>query len=135
MLSISALSVTVRPGCVTGFAGPNDAGKTTTMHVILGLAAADSGQALVGGRPYREVPRPLTVAGALLDAGATHPGRSARDHLRWLAQTNRIATSRIDQVLRLVGLASVAGRRMAGFSLGMRQRWASPQRSSGILPS
>jgi ABC-2 type transport system ATP-binding protein len=121
-VAIDDLSVTVRPGRVTGFVGPNGAGKTTTMHLILGLSAADAGAALVAGRPYRDLPRPLTVVGALLDAAATHPGRSARDHLLWLAQSNRIGVGRIDEVLQLVGLSSVAGRRTGGFSLGMRQR-------------
>ncbi len=121
-LAVDDLSVTVQPGRVTGFAGPNGAGKTTTLHLILGLAAADAGEAFIGGRRYRELRRPLTVAGAVLDPGSPHPGRSARDHLRWLAQSNGIAAGRIEHVLRLVGLASVADRRTAGFSLGMTQR-------------
>src|SRR3954453_7468558 len=89
-LAVDDLSVTVRPGRVTGFVGPNGSGKTTTMHLILGLAAADSGTAFVGGRRYRDLTRPLTRVGALLDAGATHPSRSGRDHLLWLAHSNRI---------------------------------------------
>lgn len=120
--AVDDLSFTVRPGRITGFIGPNGAGKTTTMRLILGLAAADSGEALVGGRRYRELPRPLTAVGALLDPGSAHPGRSAHDHLHWLAQTNKIADIRIEAVLQLVGLSSVAKRRTGGFSLGMRQR-------------
>jgi len=121
-LAIDDLSFRVRPGRVTGFVGPNGAGKTTTLHLILGLAAADAGTALVAGRRYRELSWPLTVVGALLDAGSIHPGRTARDHLLWLAQSNRIAVGRVDEVLRLVGLSSAAGRPTRGFSLGMRQR-------------
>jgi ABC-2 type transport system ATP-binding protein len=121
-LAVDDLSFTVRPGRVTGFIGPNGAGKTTTLHLILGLSAADAGGALVAGRRYRELSRPLTTVGALLDAGSTHPCRSARDHLLWLARSNRIAAGRVDEVLRLVGLASAAGRRTRGLSLGMRQR-------------
>jgi ABC-2 type transport system ATP-binding protein len=121
-VALDNLSIAVRPGFVTGFVGPNGAGKTTTMHVLLGLAAADSGEALIEGRRYGTIARPLTVVGALLDARAFHPSRSARNHLRWLAQTNGIAARRADQVLRVVGLSSVARRRAGSFSLGMRQR-------------
>src|SRR5205814_5802322 len=117
-LAIDDLSFTVRPGRVTGFVGPNGAGKTTTMHLILGLTAASAGTALVAGRRYRELPRPLTVVGALLDAGSTHPGRSARNHLLWLAQSNRIAARRVDDVLRIVGLSTAADRPTRGFSPG-----------------
>jgi ABC-2 type transport system ATP-binding protein len=120
--AVADLSIAVRPGCVTGFVGPNGAGKTTTMHLLLGLASADSGEALIRGRPYAAIRRPLTVVGALLDARAFHPSRSARSHLRWLAQSNGIPRGRVDDVLRLVGLAKVARRRAGGFSLGMRQR-------------
>jgi ABC-2 type transport system ATP-binding protein len=120
--AVDDLSIAVRSGCVTGFVGPNGAGKTTTMRLLLGLAAPDSGDALVAGRRYAAIRRPLTVVGALVDAGAVHPGRSARTHLRWIAQTNGIPRSRVDEVLRLVGLSSAAGRRVGGFSLGMRQR-------------
>ena len=121
-VAVDDLSIAVRPGLVTGFVGPNGAGKTTTMHVLLGLASADAGEALVRGRPYRTIEQPLTVVGALLDAGAFHPSRSARSHLRWLAQTNGIPSGRVDHVLRLVGLSKVARRRAGAFSLGMRQR-------------
>jgi ABC-2 type transport system ATP-binding protein len=121
-VAVDELSIAVRPGLVTAFVGPNGAGKTTTMHLLLGLADADSGEALVRGRPYAAIPQPLTVVGALLDARAFHPSRSARNHLRWLAQSNGIPTRRADEVLRLVGLAKVARRRARAFSLGMRQR-------------
>jgi ABC-2 type transport system ATP-binding protein len=103
-VAVDDLSIAVQPGRVTGFVGPNGAGKTTTMQLLLGLAAPQSGEALVGGRRYVDIDRPLTVVGALLDAGAVHPGRSARSHLRWIAQSNGIARSRPDEVLRLVGL-------------------------------
>jgi ABC-2 type transport system ATP-binding protein len=107
---------------VTAFVGPNGAGKTTTMQLLLGLAAADAGEALIGGRRYAAIARPLTVVGALLDASAVHPGRSARNHLRWLAQSNGLPARRAREVLELVGLADVARRRVGSFSLGMRQR-------------
>ena len=110
------------PGKVTGFVGPNGAGKSTTMRVILGLDAPDEGNALVGGQAYRSLRCPLRQVGALLDAAAFHPGRRARDHLLWIAQSNGIPRRRVDEVLDLVGLASAARRRAGGFSLGMRQR-------------
>jgi ABC-2 type transport system ATP-binding protein len=121
-VAVDDLSIAVRPGRVTGFVGPNGAGKTTTMQLLLGLAAPQSGEALVTGRRYVDIERPLSVVGALLDAGSFHPGRSARSHLRWIAQSNGIARGRPDDVLRLVGLSDVAGRRAGTFSLGMRQR-------------
>jgi ABC-2 type transport system ATP-binding protein len=121
-VALDDLSIAVRPGLVTGFVGPNGAGKTTTMQVLLGLATADSGDALVRGQRYETIARPLTVVGALLDAGAFHPSRSARSHLRWLAQSNGIPAGRADDVLRLVGLSKVGRRRASAFSLGMRQR-------------
>ena len=121
-IAVDELSMAVRPGCVTGFVGPNGAGKTTTMLHLLGLAAADSGEALIQGERYATIRRPLTVVGALLEARAFHPSRSARSHLRWLAQSNGIPARRADEVLRLVGLAKVARRRAGAFSLGMRQR-------------
>src|SRR5262245_32290099 len=104
-VAVDGLSIAIRPGCVTGFVGPNGAGKTTRMQPLLGLAAPDSGEALVAGTRYAGIRRPLTVVGALLDAGAVHPGRSARTHLRWIARSNRIPRGRVDEVLRLVGLA------------------------------
>jgi ABC-2 type transport system ATP-binding protein len=112
----------VRPGEVTGFIGPNGAGKSTTMRLIMGLDFADAGTATVAGRHYRDLPEPLTIIGTLLDASAVHPGRTARNHLRWLAYSNGIARARVEAVLAEVGLASAAGRRVGGFSLGMRQR-------------
>jgi ABC-2 type transport system ATP-binding protein len=121
-LAVDGLSFGVRPGRVTGFVGPNGAGKSTTMRMILGLDAPDGGEIRVGGRRYAELRSPLREIGALLDAGATHPGRRARDHLRWLAAGNRLPQRRVDEVLGLVGLTSVAHRRTGGFSLGMAQR-------------
>jgi ABC-2 type transport system ATP-binding protein len=121
-VAVDELSIAVRPGLVTGFVGPNGAGKTTTMSLLLGLAGADAGEALIQGRRYATIHRPLTVVGALLDARAFHPSRSARSHLRWLAQSNGLPVSRGDEVLRLVGLKKVARRRASTFSLGMRQR-------------
>jgi ABC-2 type transport system ATP-binding protein len=121
-LAVDGLSFTVKPGQVTGFVGPNGAGKSTTMRVILGLDAPDEGHALVTGRPYRALRAPLHHVGALLDAAAIHPGRRARDHLLWMAHYNGLPRRRVDEVIELVGLASVAGRRAGGFSLGMRQR-------------
>jgi ABC-2 type transport system ATP-binding protein len=121
-VAVDHLSFEVRPGEVTGFLGPNGAGKSTTMRMIVGLDAPTSGQVTVDGRPYRDLRFPLRHVGALLDAKAIHPSRSARDHLRWLADSNGIARSRVDEVLDLVGLADVADRRSGGFSLGMGQR-------------
>jgi ABC-2 type transport system ATP-binding protein len=121
-VAVDRLSFQVRPGCVTGFLGPNGAGKTTTMRVVLGLAAPTSGEALVDGRRYAELRRPLHRVGALLDANAVHGGRSAFDHLLCLARTNGIGRSRVTAMLEQVGLAGVARRRVGAFSLGMRQR-------------
>ncbi|OLT12005.1 multidrug ABC transporter ATP-binding protein [Actinomadura sp. CNU-125] len=121
-LALDGMSFAVRPGLVTGFAGPNGAGKSTTMRVILGLSSADEGTALIGGRPYRDLRHPLVHVGSLLDAAAPHPGRSARDHLRWLAHSQGLAAPRADRVIELVGLTPVARRRTGGYSLGMRQR-------------
>jgi ABC-2 type transport system ATP-binding protein len=121
-LAVDRLSFQVLPGRVTGFLGPNGAGKSTTMRLILGLAAPTGGSATVNGRAYRRLPAPLWEVGALLDATAVHGGRTAHDHLLWLAQSNRIPRRRVDEVLELVGLAQVAGRRVGGFSLGMAQR-------------
>ena len=121
-VAVDGLSFTVEPGHVTGFLGPNGAGKTTTMRVLLGLDAPTSGTALVGGRRYATIRRPMYEVGALLDASAVHPGRRAADHLAWLARTNGIGRRRVAEVLEAVGLAGVARRRVGGFSLGMRQR-------------
>jgi ABC-2 type transport system ATP-binding protein len=120
--AVDDLSFTVRPGRVTGFLGPNGAGKSTTMRVILGLDQPTAGRALVGGRRYDSLIRPLREVGSLLDASALHAGRTARAHLRSIAQSNGIGRSRVDEVLRLAGLDGVAGRRAGGFSLGMKQR-------------
>ena len=121
-VAVDDLSFTVRPGIVTGFLGPNGAGKSTTMRMIVGLDAPTSGTATVAGRPLAEHPLPLASLGSLLEAGAVHPSRSANDHLRALAVTNGIGTSRVDEVLDSVGLGDVARRRSGGFSLGMGQR-------------
>jgi ABC-2 type transport system ATP-binding protein len=120
--AVDGLSFTVRPGRVTGFLGPNGAGKTTTLRIILGLDAPTTGRALVGGRPYREIVRPLHEAGAMLDANALHPGRSAWHHLRSIARSNGIGPRRVCEVLALTRLDAVARRRAGGFSLGMKQR-------------
>jgi ABC-2 type transport system ATP-binding protein len=119
---VDDLSFTVEAGQVTGFLGPNGAGKSTTMRVILGLAAPTGGSVAIGGRRYRDLPVPLTEVGALLDAGAVHGGRKARDHLLALAVGNGLPRRRVDEVLARTGLDGVAGRRAGGFSLGMRQR-------------
>ncbi|HZM79969.1 MAG TPA: ATP-binding cassette domain-containing protein [Candidatus Limnocylindrales bacterium] len=121
-LAVDDLSFTVAPGRVTGFVGPNGAGKSTTMRMILGLDRPDAGTALVGGRPYRSLLRPLTEVGALLDASAIHPGRRAKDHLLWQAHSAGLPSRRVDEVLEQVGLSAVARKRAGGFSLGMRQR-------------
>jgi ABC-2 type transport system ATP-binding protein len=121
-LAVDNLSFTVSSGVVTGFLGPNGSGKSTTMRMILGLDRPDAGSALVNGCSYDELSWPLREVGALLDAKAFHPGRSARNHLRWLAQANEIPLGRVDTVLELVGLTAVADRRAGKFSLGMGQR-------------
>ena len=121
-LAVDDLSFTVKPGRVTGFLGPNGAGKTTTMRLILGLDHPGGGAATVNGQPYRRLSRPMREVGALLDAKAVYGGRGARSHLLCLAQTNRLSRRRVAQVLELVGLAEVAGKRARGFSLGMSQR-------------
>jgi ABC-2 type transport system ATP-binding protein len=121
-VAVDGLGFDVRPGVVTGFLGPNGSGKSTTMRLILGLDAPDAGQARIGGRRYRDLRWPLREVGALLEARAFHPGRSARAHLRALAASNGIPRPRVEGVLDLVGLAEVAGRRAGSFSLGMGQR-------------
>jgi ABC-2 type transport system ATP-binding protein len=120
--ALDDLSFTVRPGQVTGFLGPNGAGKTTTMRLILGLDEPTSGTALVGGRRYAQLIRPLHDVGSLLNASAVHAGRSAHAHLLSVAQSNGIGRSRVTEVLRLTGMEAVAKRRVGGFSLGMKQR-------------
>lgn len=121
-LVVDGLDFVVQPGIVTGFLGPNGAGKSTTMRMIAGLDEPSSGRVRVNGSPYRTSAAPMTELGMLLEAKAVHPGRSARNHLLALAQTNGISSRRVDDVLDLVGLRSVAGRRVGGFSLGMGQR-------------
>jgi ABC-2 type transport system ATP-binding protein len=121
-VAVEGLSFNVRPGMVTGFLGPNGSGKSTTMRLILGLDTPDAGQARISGRPYRELQWPLREVGALLEARAFHPGRSAGAHLSALAASNAIPRSRVEEVLGLVGLADVAARRAGTFSLGMGQR-------------
>lgn len=121
-LAVDGLDLTVRPGRVTGFLGPNGAGKSTTLRMVLGLDRPTSGEALVNGRPYRELRWPLHTVGAVLDAAAVHPGRGARAHLLALARSHGIPKRRVDEVLDTVGLAEAARRRAGGFSLGMSQR-------------
>jgi ABC-2 type transport system ATP-binding protein len=120
--AVHDLSFTVRPGLVTGFLGPNGAGKSTTMRMILGLDRPTAGEVLVGGRRYDSYAAPLHEVGALLDARAVHPNRTARSHLLALAASNGIGPRRVDEVLGMVGLDEVAGRRAGRFSLGMSQR-------------
>ena len=120
--AVDDLSFTVRPGVVTGFLGPNGAGKSTTMRMILGLDRPTQGTVRVHGKAYDHLPAPLHEVGALLDAKALHPGRSAFNHLLALAQSNGIGRKRVTEVLRLVGLEEVSRRRAGGFSLGMGQR-------------
>jgi len=121
-LAVDDLSFTVRPGLVTGFLGPNGAGKTTTMRLVLGLDRPTAGTVTIDGRPHRQAASPMREVGALIDARAAHGGRSARNHLFCLAQTNGISPRRVDEVLGIVGLSGVAGKRSKGFSLGMSQR-------------
>jgi len=121
-VAVDDLSFSVRPGAVTGFVGPNGAGKSTTMRMMLALDRPDAGRATFDGLPYRQILDPMRSVGALLDAKAVHPRRSARNHLRMYASSNGIPDSRVDEVIGLVGLADVASRRAGGFSLGMAQR-------------
>jgi ABC-2 type transport system ATP-binding protein len=120
--ALDGMTFTARPGQVTGFVGPNGAGKSTTMRVILGLDAADEGAALVGGQPYQDLRHPLSHIGALLDAAALQPSRSARNHLLWLAHSQGLGAKRVDEVVEQAGLQSVIRRKAGGYSLGMRQR-------------
>ncbi|MDQ1484608.1 MAG: type transport system ATP-binding protein [Actinomycetota bacterium] len=119
---VDDLSFEVQPGVVTGFLGPNGSGKTTTARMILGLTHINGGTATINGQPYRRLSRPLRQVGALIDPGAVNPGRTAVEHLRWLATANDIERSRAETVLSIVGLDAVAGRKVGCFSLGMRQR-------------
>ena len=120
--AVDGIDFTVEPGRVTGFLGPNGAGKSTTMRMILGLDRPTAGSVTVNGHRYVDYPAPLREVGALLEARAMHPGRSARDHLRWLAASNGIPVARVREVLDLVGLTTVADQRVGRFSLGMGQR-------------
>jgi ABC-2 type transport system ATP-binding protein len=120
--AVGGLSFEVHPGVVTGFLGPNGSGKSTTMRCMLNLDRPDKGRTTFDGRPYTSLDQPLREVGAVLDASYVHPGRTARNHLRWMAASNRLPSSRVDEVLDLVGLASVAGDRVRTFSLGMKQR-------------
>jgi ABC-2 type transport system ATP-binding protein len=120
--ALDGMTFTVQPGHVTGFVGPNGAGKSTTARVVVGLDAPDAGTATIGGRPYRSLQNPLTHVGSLLDAGALQPGRSARNHLLWLAHSQGLKAGRVDEVIVLAGLEPAARRKAGGYSLGMRQR-------------
>jgi ABC-2 type transport system ATP-binding protein len=120
--SLDGMTFSVRPGQVTGFVGPNGAGKSTTMRIILGLDAADAGTALINGQSYRTLRHPLGHVGALLDAAALQPSRSARNHLLWLAYSQGLTAKRVDEVIDQAGLRSVIRRKAGGYSLGMRQR-------------
>lgn len=121
-VAVDDLTVTVHPGRVTGFLGPNGSGKTTTLRCVLGLTRPTSGTTRVLGRPYRELAHPMRRVGALIDPRARHPGRTAYSHLLALAQSNGLPAHRVDDVIELVGLGSVADDRVRGFSLGMGQR-------------
>lgn len=121
-LAVNGLSFVVQPGIVTGFLGPNGAGKSTTMRMIAGLDEPTAGRVTVNGRDYRSAAAPMAELGVLLEAKAVHTGRSARNHLLALAQTNGISRHRVDEVIDFVGLREVAGKRVGGFSLGMGQR-------------
>ena len=122
VVALDGMSFAVMPGRVTGFIGPNGAGKSTTMRVILGLDAPDGGRALVGGRPYRSLERPLTQLGSLLDAAALQPGRTGRNHLLWLAHSQGLGARRVDRAVAQAGLETAIRRKAGGYSLGMRQR-------------
>lgn len=120
--AVDDLSFTIKPGIVTGFLGPNGAGKSTTMRLLLDLDRPDAGSATINGKRYRDHPAPLQEVGALLEARSVHSGRSARNHLKALAATNGVPSRRVDEVIDIVGLHGVAGKRAGGFSLGMGQR-------------
>jgi ABC-2 type transport system ATP-binding protein len=121
-MAVDGLSFDLKPGVVTGFLGPNGAGKSTTMRMVLGLDTPTSGSVTVNGKAYRDLAAPMREVGALLDPKAVHGGRSAHNHLKWIAQAGGIARRRVDEVLGLVGLSEVAGKKVANFSLGMYQR-------------
>jgi ABC-2 type transport system ATP-binding protein len=121
-VALDGMTFTVSPGQITGFIGPNGAGKSTTMRVILGLDKPDAGRALIAGQPYASLRDPLTQVGALLDAAALQPSRTARNHLLWLAHSQGLGARRVDEVIALAGLQKAARRKAGGYSLGMRQR-------------
>ena len=127
VMALDGMTFTVQPGQVTGFVGPNGAGKSTTMRVILGLDAPDQGTALIGGQRYQDLRRPLNHVGALLDAGALQPSRSARNHLLWLAHSQGLPARRVDEVVDQAGLQSAIKRR-AGTRLACGSGSASPPR-------
>jgi ABC-2 type transport system ATP-binding protein len=120
--AVDDLTCSIEPGVVTGFLGPNGAGKSTTMRMIVGLDRPTAGTATIGGRDYHALHHPLRTVGALLDASQVHPNRTARNHLRWIAASNRVSAKRVDEVLAMVGLTDVAGKNAGTFSLGMSQR-------------
>src|SRR6478752_764022 len=120
--AVDGFTARVEPGLVTGFLGPNGAGKTTTLRVLLGLVRSTSGTATIGGVPYAKLKNPLQTVGAVLEASSFHPGRTAANHLKVYAQAAGLPASRVDDALGIVGLGDVAGRKVGGFSLGMRQR-------------
>ncbi|MCO8275179.1 ATP-binding cassette domain-containing protein [Actinoplanes sp. TRM 88003] len=121
-VALDGMTFVVQPGRVTGFVGPNGAGKSTTLRMILGLDRPDAGTATIDGRRYADLPCPMRHAGALLDPHALHPARSGRNHLRWLARSQDLPDSRVDEVLNRSGLAAAGRRAAGGYSLGMRQR-------------
>ncbi|MXP21224.1 ATP-binding cassette domain-containing protein [Gordonia sp. HNM0687] len=122
--AVDDLTFEVAPGRVTGFLGPNGSGKTTTLRMVLGLIAPTAGRAMIGGRPYREISRPMRLVGAALEASSFHPGRTGLGHLQTLAPQTGVSTARCHQVLDFVGLATAGDRRVGGYSTGMRQRLA-----------
>ena len=131
ILAVDDLTFTVEPGRVTGFLGPNGAGKTTTLRLILGLLRPTAGSSFIGGLGYGQLPEPLRVVGAGLDGSSFHPGRTGRNHLRWVAAAGGFSANRVDEVLALVSLAEAANQRVGGYSLGMRQRLALAQAMLG----
>ena len=122
IVAVDRISFSLEPGTVTGFLGPNGAGKTTTLRLLLGLAEPTAGEALVFGRRYRDLEQPIRRVGAVLESTDYNPSRNGRDHLRMLALAAGLPPSRVDDVLELVELGKAAGRRVRGYSLGMRQR-------------
>ena len=122
VLAVDDLSFSVERGRITGFVGPNGAGKTTTLRALLGLVTPTDGEALVFGRPYRELAEPIRQVGTVLETSTFHPGRSGRNHLRTVATAAGITHGRVEELLTLVGLEAAAKRRVGGYSLGMRQR-------------